>query len=65
MKTLLYIIIIFFILRFAWRLVSTLSSGGDNQRREMRDNPNIRVDKAPDQKSKYDDAEYVDYEEVD
>ena len=61
MRTILFVLIIFMILRYAWRMLGDVS--GPRQERR-RDNPDIKVDKAPDDK-RYEDAEYVDYEEVD
>lgn len=61
MRTILFVLLIFLILRYAWRLLGAANSGQDRQTKE---NPNIRVDKAPDDQKRYDDAEYVDYEEV-
>lgn len=61
MRTILFVLLIFLILRYAWRLLGSANSG---QHRQTKENPNIRVDKAPDDQKHYDDAEYVDYEEV-
>lgn len=61
MRTILFIVIIFLILRYAWRLLGNVSGP---QQRDTRDNPNIRVEKAPEDKKRYEEAEYVDYEEV-
>ncbi len=67
-KTILTVLIILLILRFVARLfqVSTTTGSGGQQRNSNTANPNVRVDRA-DTSGKHhnnDDAEYIDYEEV-
>lgn len=68
-KTILTVLIVLLILRFVVRLfmvTTSPSGGGQHHRQEPQQNPGIKVDKA-DKQNKHrndDDAEYIDYEEV-